>query len=133
MSVVIKTVGSRKYAYLAYRSGKKVVQKYLGAVSSPAVAAKLAKLEAEKKVPERFYPLFWDVEPAGLDIKKYARYIIERVLETGDLDAFLWIQNIYPTKLIAEICLTGRKISRKSQNFWSIWLNLEQEESGGAS
>ncbi len=133
MSVVIKTVGSRKYAYLAYRSGKKVVQKYLGAASSPAVAAKLKKLEAEKKVPKRFYFLFWDVEPAELNLQRYARYIIERVLEAGGLDAFLWIQNIYPTNLIAEICLTGRKISRKSKNFWSIWLNLEQEESGCAS
>jgi len=41
MSVVIKTIENKKYAYLAYRSGKKVIQKYLGPVSRPEVAKRI--------------------------------------------------------------------------------------------
>lgn len=121
MSVVIKTVGNKRYAYMAYRSGKKVVQKYLGPVSDPRIAERLKGLESEKKVPERFYGLFWDTDPSKIDFKRNARYVIERILEMGRLDAVEWLQRIYPTRLIIETCEASRKISERSRNFWRIW------------
>lgn len=122
MSIVIK---DNKYAYLAYRSGKKVVHKYLGLLSSPEVAGKIRELGDEKRVPEKFHYLFWDTAPDKIDLRKNARYIIERVLETGGLDALQWIQRRYPTKLIIETLETSRKISVKSKNFWRIWFNAD--------
>ena len=121
MSVVIKTVGSKRYAYMAYRSGKKVVQKYLGPVSDPRIAERIKGIESEKNVPERFYSLFWDTDPSKIDLKRNARYVIERILEMGRLDAVEWLQRIYPTRLIIETCEVSRKISERSRNFWRIW------------
>lgn len=118
MSIVIK---DKRYAYLAYRSGKKVVHKYLGVISDPLVAAKIKCLQREKGVPERYYYLFWDTDPAKIDLKKHSRYIIERVLEMGGLDALGWVQRAYPTRLIIETLEISRKISSKSRNFWRIW------------
>lgn len=118
MSIIIK---NDKYVYLAYRSGKKVIQKYLGLISNPDVARKIEDIERERIVPEEFYYLFWDADPKGIDLKKNARYIIERVLEIGGLDALQWIQRLYPTRRIVETLEISRKITPKSKNFWTIW------------
>jgi len=122
LSIVIKTIGKQKYAYQAYRNGGKVTQRYLGNISDKHVATKIEETRSEKQVDRRFHPLFWDVDPAKISIRGNAGYIIERVLEVGDLSAFRWIQEIYPTRLIAETCSTSRKISGKSKAFWNIWL-----------
>ncbi len=124
MSVVIKTIENKKYAYVAYRSGKKVIQKYLGPVSRPEVAKKIKELEAEKTVPKRYHTLFWDTDPLKIDLRKNARYVIERVLEMGGLDALQWIQRLYPSRLIIETCEVSRKLSTKSRNFWRIWFQV---------
>jgi hypothetical protein len=126
MSIVVKKIGNKKYAYLAYRAGGRVVQKYLGSASDPAVRARRARHEELKRVPERFTGLFWDVDPGKLDTKQHARYIIERVLELGGLDAIEWIQRVYPTSLIIETCGASRKISPKSRNFWEIWFGVRR-------
>ncbi len=100
------------------------MQKYLGPLSEPDVLARTARLGAKKAIPARFYSLFWDVDPGKIDVRKNSRYIIERVLELGGLDAMLWIQRLYPTDLIIDICATSRKISPRSRNFWEIWLGI---------
>lgn len=122
MSIIIK---DKKYAYLAYRSGSKVVHKYLGPIANPEVAKKIKELKKEKTVPEEFYYLFWDTDPKKIDLKKNARYVIEKVLEMGNFDALQWVQRIYPTKLIIETLEISRKITPKSKNFWSVWFNKE--------
>lgn len=124
MSIVVKKIGNREYAYLAYRSGNKVIQKYLGAASDPTVAAKKIALDETRRIPERFFALFWDVDPHTVNMKQHARYIIERILEMGGLDALFWIQRVYPTSLIIETNMASRKISDKSRSFWNIWFGV---------
>jgi|LQYC01.1.fsa_nt_gi hypothetical protein len=121
MSIVVKKIGSKKYAYSAFRRGNKVVHQYMGSVSDQKVAQKIERLKAEKHIPKNFHALFWDVNPRTIHIRKNAPYIIERVLEMGGLDALQWIQRLYPTKLIIDTCEMSRKISPKSKNFWEIW------------
>lgn len=123
MSVVIKTVNKNKYAYLAYRSGDRVVHKYLGRVSDPETRAKIEKLAPQKAVPEKFRWLFWDVDSTKIDLRTNARYAIERALEVGGVEEFFWIQSLYPSRLIVETCEASRKISPKSKNFWRVWFN----------
>lgn len=124
MSIVVKRIGNREYAYLARRVGGRVIQSYLGPASDPAVRVRMAVHDELKRVPERFAGLFWDTQIQRLDLRQHARYIIERVLELGSLDALDWIQRVYPTSLIIEVFETSRKISMKSKNFWEIWFGV---------
>ena len=121
MSIVIKTIGREKYAYHAYRNGSKVIHRYLGNISDKNVSGKIKELQTEKLIPRQFHPFFWDVDPDKVNLRKNARYIVERILEIGTLEAFRWIQKLYPTGLITETCDTSRKISEKSKIFWKIW------------
>jgi hypothetical protein len=124
MSIVIKKIHRKRYAYLVYRRGKKIVQKYLGLATHKEVQAKIQALQSEKRIPEEFYPLFWDANPKTIDLKLHKQYVIERVLELGPLSAFFWIQRIYPTKNIIEVCLSSRRISERSRKFWKTWFGL---------
>ena len=125
MSVVTKKIGKGEYVYLATREGNKVVHKYLGPVGSPQVKKKLAEKKEVSMVPERFRSLFWDTSLGNIQIKRHARYIIERVLEFGDLDALEWLQRVYPTQMIIDVLSVSRSISEKSRNFWEIWFGVE--------
>ena len=87
VGIVIKTVNGRKYAYHAYRAGKKVAQRYLGALADAKVSALVDVFRCSRVMPSTHYGLFWDVDPGRININRNANYIIERVLELGKLEA----------------------------------------------
>ena len=121
MGIIVKTIRNKKYAYHSYRLGKRVVHKYIGPLSDGNVASRIENQKQENRVPEKFYQFFWDVDPKGLNTKTHSRYIIERILELGDMYTLRWIQRMYPAKTIMEVCETSRKVSPKSKNLWRIW------------
>jgi hypothetical protein len=125
MSIAIKKIGGRQYAYTAYRIGKKVIQSYLGPVNNQDVVAQIAAIEKDKSVPSRLFKFFWDVDPKTLSVHRHSRFIIERVLDLGDLDAFWWAQKQYPTALLIEVSLTSRRLSQRSKQFWKYWFEGE--------
>ncbi|MBI4691076.1 MAG: hypothetical protein HY754_12555 [Nitrospirae bacterium] len=121
MGVITKKIGRKSYAYLVKREGRKVVHKYLGPADAPLVL----KIQSDKRetltVPERFRSLFWDTNLKNIHIRKNARYIIERVLDFGDMDAVQWLQRVYAIQTVMEVLAVSRNISNKSRNFWMIW------------
>lgn len=125
MSVVTKKIGKGEYVYLVTREGKKVVHKYLGPAGSPQAKKKLAEKKEVSMIPERFRSLFWDTSLGNIHIKRHARYIIERILEFGDIDALEWLQRVYPTQTIIDVLSVSRSISEKSRIFWEIWFGVE--------
>lgn len=123
--MVTKKIGKGEYVYLVERQGKRVVHKYLGPADSPQVMKKLAEKKEVSEVPDRFSPLFWDTTLGNIHIRKNARYIIERVLEFGDIEALEWLQRVYPTRTILDVLGTSRALSDKSRIFGEIWFGVE--------
>lgn len=121
MSLLIKKIGRKKYAYHAYRVGRKVVHRYIGPVDSPDVYSRVAAISSENSVPSDYHRFFWDTNALKLDTKKDMVYIIERILELGDMCAVKWLEWMYPVKKIMDTLKTTRKISDRSKNFWRIW------------
>ncbi len=72
-------------------------------------------------LPPELALYFWDVDPEKLSLQKHSRYIIERLLEYGKLEAVLWVQKQYSKAMIMDVCLTSRRVSERSRNFWAIW------------
>lgn len=63
--------------------------------------------------------LFWDTDPKKIDVKKNARYIIERVLKLGDLDDYRLICNIYSIEDMKNVIMEKRvDLDPKSLYFW---------------
>lgn len=69
----------------------------------------------------KFRPeLFWDVNPKTINPKKHAHYIIERVLDFGDLDEMRWIAHYYSPKAIKQTMRESRVVDDKSKALWSL-------------
>ena len=77
------------------------------------------KVHKSKKTIKLRPELFWDVDPKTIDFKKHAQYIIERVLELGDVPETKWLVSYYPNRLIKNTLQHSRVISNKSKNLWS--------------
>lgn len=125
MGIVTKRIKNRSYAYLVTREGKKVAHRYLGPGGDPAVEKMIINQKETHSVPERFRTLFWDTNLKNIHIKRNARYIIERVLELGNLDAVNWLQRVYTVQNILDVLSTIRGISDKSRTFWNLWFGAE--------
>ena len=68
--------------------------------------------------------LFWDTNPDWIDIKKNARYIIERVLDFGELDEVRWLFKTYPQEEIKQVVdLPRSQITDKSKSLWTLLLS----------
>jgi hypothetical protein len=124
MGIITKRVGNREYAYLAVREGKRVHHRYLGPVDSQRVMQRVLEQKEVATVPRRFRSLFWDTDLGNIRIKEHARYIIERILELGDLDAVNWLQKVYSVQVILDALAASRTVGDKSRNFWEIWFEV---------
>lgn len=67
--------------------------------------------------------LFWDVDPKTIDVKRHARYIIERVLEFGHMKEVGWLFRQYPISEIKRVMnLPRSQVSARSKSLWSLLL-----------
>ncbi len=126
MSVIVKKIRGREYVYFSLREGERVLHKYIGPVGSPTALSKLREKSETSSIPPRLRPLFWDARIDKIHIGRNARYIIERILELGDVDAIEWLQRVYPTKKIIDVLHMSRQLTEKSRNFWTIWFGTER-------
>ena len=126
MAIILKTLKNRKYAYVVSRRAKgKIAHTYLGPLGHENVT-RLMLLERESsQIPKDLYWLFWDTDPQKIEIRTFSKYIIERVLEFGNCQAFRWLQLVFPTKKIIEVLYTSRALSKKSKIFWEVWFSLK--------
>lgn len=55
--------------------------------------------------------LFWDIDREKLSLGKDWYFIIERILEYGDIDDVLWMESAFPRDKIAETIKKSRTLS----------------------
>lgn len=77
----------------------------------------------QKKTIKFRQSLFWDVDPKTIDLKKHARYIIERVLEFGDDREVRWLFHYYSPDFIRNVIDHSRGVlHEKTKALWSLVL-----------
>jgi len=79
-------------------------------------------------LPTCTYRYFWDTDPQHLDVDQYPVYVIERLLEYGDLPSVRWMLRHFPREEIAHVVQTSRPLSPLSANFWALYLGLDRED-----
>lgn len=70
--------------------------------------------------------LFWDVKE--VDPKKNQQFVIERVLDFGDVEDFHWARDFYGGEKIKEGFLKSKSLSKKSNNFWCLYFDLDKNQ-----
>jgi hypothetical protein len=79
-------------------------------------------------LPAHLRPLFWDAELETVDPSRHMVYIVERVVELGDDRAISWLLRTVERGRIREVIRTSRSISRNTARFWSLLLEIPQED-----
>jgi len=72
------------------------------------------------KIPAKFKKYFWDTDIAKIDLEKNEVYVIERLVDHGDLEAFHWLKQTYSPKKIKEVSLKSRRVSNRTKNFLQL-------------
>lgn len=71
--------------------------------------------------------LFWDVDVASLELERSAPYIIERVLEYGQMEDWNLLKKIYGLDKIREVALNIRSMDKVTLSFVSTIFNIEKQ------
>jgi len=76
-------------------------------------------MKLPNKLPEKFKTLFWDTDFNTLDPYKKSHYIINRILDKGNVEAVRWARKTYSQDTIKFSLMKLRDFSLKSATFWA--------------
>ncbi len=69
-------------------------------------------------MPENVKKLFWDVQGVD-DVVRYKNFIIERILEMGNIEETKWMEENFTRSEIEKVLEKSKKLSKKSANYWA--------------
>lgn len=81
--------------------------------------------EKEKKLLK---PLFWDTDIDKLDVMKYKRYTIERILQFGLAEHVRWMLKHFGKEDITDTVKKSKIIDKKTANYCSIHYGINKED-----
>lgn len=79
-------------------------------------------------IPSFVAKTLWDTPLANISFPKHAKFVVERVLEYGDLDAYHWARKQLGDEIIRETLRTSKRLTPKSANFYATILEVPKEE-----
>jgi len=86
-------------------------------------------MSADKSIINQFSKhLFWDTDPAGLDLVIHARYIILKVLLYGLYPDWQLIYKSYPLDTIVEAAKSARELDKRSASFVALISGVPKEQ-----
>lgn len=71
--------------------------------------------------------LFWDVDIASVDWQSNKAFIVERVMDYGELKDWGILKSVYGLKAIKEVAISLRNLDGFSIAFLSLVLNVKKE------
>ena len=79
-------------------------------------------------LPKFLHHYFWDIDAFKLNPSKRPDYIIQRLLEMGDIKAIRWVRRNFSKRQIEENLCQSRQLTQKTANFWSLLLGVKKKE-----
>jgi hypothetical protein len=79
-------------------------------------------------LPKFLHRYFWDVDAAKLNPQKRSQYVIQRLLEMGDVQAIRWLRKNFSDEQIKETLKKRRGFSPKTSYFWTSYFHLSPKE-----
>lgn len=78
-------------------------------------------------LPKTLYKYFWDTKIETLSKDKNSTYIIERLLELGDIEELDWLNRNFTKDQILTTLQNSRRITPKTGNFFSLYYGISKE------
>lgn len=81
-------------------------------------------METPINIPKNLYRFFWDVNPEKVNPKEKPYFVIQRLLDKGDVEAVKWTRHNFSNEQIAEVFLKLRDFNARIGRFWTLILDL---------
>ena len=80
-------------------------------------------------LPESIRSLFWDCDPASVDVEKHRSFVIRRVLDRGNWEAIQWLRRTVGDAGLREWFLqrAGGGLEPRVLRFWGLILDLPRD------
>lgn len=88
----------------------------------------MADLSIPDHLPVSLYRFFWDVDPATVNPRKSPQYVINRLLDKGNLEAARWVLDAYSDDALRDTLKTMKGFSPKSARYWALYLDVPEKE-----
>jgi len=70
--------------------------------------------------------LFWDTDPAQVDLRAHRDYVLERVMSRGGWAAMRWLRDTYTTDEMADFLVRkGVRLAPRELAYWSLIAGIE--------
>jgi hypothetical protein len=72
-------------------------------------------------LPREVEELFWETDPAGVDLERHRDYVMERVMARGGWEAMRWLRRTYARELLADFLLRkGSRLAPRERAYWAL-------------
>lgn len=72
-------------------------------------------------IPAELAWLFWDVDPAAIDLARHRDYVVERIMMRGDWRAMRWlVAHVDKGDLAEVLARRGHLLAPRDRAFWSL-------------
>lgn len=88
----------------------------------------MKKRMTRNKIPKKLWQYFWDVDVQKLDPQEKPYFVINRLLDKGDLDAVRWVKNNFSENTIQDTFRKIRDFRAKIGYFWALYLHVPQKD-----
>jgi len=86
------------------------------------------KINRQLKIPESFRPFFWNVDFDNLDPEKNNLFVINRLFNMYNTEAFIWVEENYTKEEIIEAIKTLRDWHAVAINFLKDRYDVPENE-----
>ena len=77
-------------------------------------------------LPGHVVNLFWEVDPASIDLDLHRNYVLERVMSRGGWDAMQWLKATYSRQDLATFLrLRGGRLAPRERAYWCLVAGVE--------
>ncbi len=81
-----------------------------------------------QKEKDLLKPIFWDTDINKLDIAKYKKYTIERILQNGRMEHINWMFQNFSDDEIIDAVKNSLVIDRRTANYWAFYYKINKDE-----
>jgi hypothetical protein len=83
-------------------------------------------VSAALPLPAEVARLFWDVDPADVDLDRHRDYVLERVMARGGWVAMGWLRRAYPPEVLADFLRRkGSRLAPRELAYWAVIAGIE--------
>ena len=85
-------------------------------------------MEMPTNIPPSLYKFFWDVNPQKVNPAEKPYFVIQRLLDKGNLEAVRWIREHFKPTIIQKTLRDYRDFSLRSASFWGLLYHVPLSE-----